>query len=107
MKYKKAHYLQISRGAFKRLEGCKTSTKWLYVILNELEHKYTGAGKQDFFFRSIDDLAIDAGLSRPIVIQGLRELSEIGLIETWQAHWKDKRGRLSERHVTALKILDI
>lgn len=77
------------------------------MILNELEHKYTGNGEQDFFFRSIDDLAVDAGLSRPVVIQGLRELEKLKLIKTWQAHWKDKEGRQSEKHITAINVLDI
>lgn len=106
-KYKAGNYIQFSWRAFKKLEGCKTSTKWLYVILNEFEHKYTGNGKQGFFFRSIDDLAVDTGLSRPVVIQGLRELERLELIKTWQAHWKNKKGRLSEKHITAINVLNI
>lgn len=108
MKYKTGIFIQISREAFKKLAGSKTSTKWLYMVLNGLEHRFTGAGKQGFFFRSVDDLAVDAGLSRPVVIQGLRELEKLKLIETWQGHWKDKRtGKLSEKHITAMRILDV
>lgn len=105
-KYKTGNYIQISRKAFKMLEDCKTSTKWLYIVLNELEHKFTGH-KKDFFFRSIDDLSLDTELSRPTVILGLQELKSIGLVETWQAHWTDKKGRKSEKHVTAIRMLEV
>lgn len=106
MKYKVGNYIQVSRKVFERLEGCKTSTKWLYMILNELEHQFTGE-KQDFFYRSIDDLADDTELSRPVVIQSLRELERLKLIKTWQGHWKSKSGKLSVKHITAIKVLEI
>lgn len=90
-KYKEGNFLQFPRGVFEKFHNAKTSTKWLYTILLELEHKFTGL-KEDFFFRSIDDLSKDAKLSRP----------------AWQMHWVDKdTDKKSEKHVTAIRILEI
>lgn len=106
-KYKEGNFLQFPRGVFEKFHNAKTSTKWLYTILLELEHKFTGL-KEDFFFRSIDDLSKDAKLSRPVIIRGLKELINLNLIQTWQMHWVDKdTDKKSEKHVTAIRILEI
>ena len=66
-----------------------------------------GGASQNFFFRSINDIASDSGLSRPVVITGLKELSKLKLIKTWHAHWENSEGNLSEKRVTIIQVLDI
>ena len=106
MKYKEGHFLQLSRDVFAN-EGfyeLSGSTKWVYVILNELEHRYTGE-KENYFFRSNEDLAKDANLSVTAIKKAKRELIKLGLIETWQIHFRDvATGKISEKHVTAYRM---
>jgi hypothetical protein len=105
-KYKDGNFLQFPRGAFKNLSKLKTSAKWLYVVLTELEHRFTGKN-EDFFFRSLKDLSEDSGLSVDCVCRSLKSLQEHGLIDKWQMHWRDKgTGKLSEKHITAIRIRD-
>jgi len=106
MKYKEGHFLQLSRNIFddEKFYNLNPSIKWVYVVLNELEHKYTG-DKTDFFFRSNEDLAKDANLSITVIKKAKRKLIELGLIETWQIHFRDPNtGKISEKHVTAFRI---
>ena len=51
-------FIQLSRSIFN--PDCKLSfrAKWLYTVLSELEHRYTGE-KEDFFFRAQHDLRND------------------------------------------------
>ena len=69
MKRKDRFFLQLSRKLFHDPEFQKLSinAKWLYVVLNELEHRFSG-NKEDFFFRSNNDLAKDAGFSLPTLL---------------------------------------
>jgi len=64
MKRKAGNFLELSRELFneERFKKLSLNAKWLYVALNELEHRYTGPNT-DFFFRSNEDLAGDTGLS--------------------------------------------
>lgn len=75
MKRKQGNYLHLSRKVFndERYNNLSINAKWLYVVLNELEHKYTG-DKEDFFWRSNEDLAKDCGYSLPTLKRAKREL---------------------------------
>lgn len=104
-KYKANHFGQYSRSAFKKLHLLKTSSKWLYFVLVELEHKFTGKN-EDFFFRSIKDLSVDSGLSQDCVWRSLKELKQSGLIQKWQMHWwiDKEHTKQSKKRVTAIRL---
>ena len=83
------------------------SARWLYVHLNYLEHRFTGKN-EDYFFRSIKDLQEDTKIGRKQLINGIKILKNIGLIETWQMHWRNKKTKKkSKRHITAFRMVDI
>lgn len=108
MKRKQGNYLQLSRKLFndEKYSQLSLTARWLYVVLNELEHKYTGS-KEDFFWRSNEDLAQDCGVSLPTLKRAKKELLETDLIQVWQMHWMDKKtGKKSEKKVTAYRIRD-
>jgi hypothetical protein len=62
-----------------RDQKAKPSSRILFQELGLLSSKY--ANKNGEFFRSVRDLVADSGLSAHSVINGLRELKEIGLID--------------------------
>lgn len=98
-------FVQLSRSIFH--EDCKLSykAKWLYTVLSELEHRYTG-NEEDFFFRPQDKLKNDCGMDLRTVRSARKELIKSGYLHTYQMHWVDKKtGKRSEKHVTAYKIL--
>lgn len=104
-KYKTDPFTQVSRSIFH--EDCKLSykAKWLYTVLCELEHRYTGR-KTKWFFRSQDKLRKDTGMSIKIIRRSKEELIEYGVIETGKMHWFDKdTGRKSEKHITTFTML--
>jgi hypothetical protein len=107
MKYQDGYFIQLPRDIFSNMQflSLSDSAKWLYIILKELEHRYTGSSKEDFFFRSNQDLAEDCGWSLRKTIRVKKELEESGLIQTWQMHWIDKEtNKKSEKHVTAYRL---
>lgn len=104
MKYKEGNFVQVSRELFnnERFAGLSYHAKWLYVVLCELEHRYTGP-KEDYFFRSNDDLAKDAGMSLSTMKRAKEELRP--LVQMWQMHWRDPdTSKLSEKKVTAFRL---
>lgn len=106
MKYKDANFLQLSRGIFKddRFKSLPTNSKWLYVCLNELEHRYTGES-EDYFFHTDKDIAEFSGVSVSTVKRSKAQLVSAGMMKTWQMHWIDKETRRkSEKHVTAYRL---
>lgn len=105
MKYGNDYYLQLSRHLFAdKYKNLSINAKWLYVVLNELEQRYTGE-KKDWFFRSDAELAADAGMSEKTLKRAKAELKETGLIEITIAHWVDKEtGKKSRKKITAYKI---
>jgi hypothetical protein len=108
MKRKDRFFLQLSRKLFHDPEFQKLSinAKWLYVVLNELEHRFSG-NKEDFFFRSNNDLAKDAGFSLPTLKRAKKELIESGLVQVSFMHWVDSEtGKRSKKHITAYQILE-
>lgn len=77
--------------------------KWLYVVLNELEHRYTNS-ENDYFFRSNEDLAADAQMSLATLKRYKKELINSGLVECWKSHFILPDGKKSERMVTCYRI---
>ncbi|MBT6049119.1 MAG: hypothetical protein HN561_05685 [Candidatus Scalindua sp.] len=111
MKYKGTNFCQVHNNAIEKLNKTESkipyTTRWLYIHLNLLEHRFTGK-KMDFFFRSIKDLQADMQMGRKQIIAGIKILKELGLIETWQMHWEGiETKKLSRKHITAFRVLDI
>lgn len=88
--------------AQKEYAGLPGLTKWLYVILTELEHRYTSE-VADYFTRTDEQLAEDCGFSVSTVKRGKRELERLGFVETWQEHF-EVDGKRSEKHITAYRL---
>lgn len=105
MKYGNTNFIELPRKIFdKREKKLSTSAKWLFCVLNELEHKYSD--KSGLFFRSNEDLAHDAELSPATVKSAKKELVDAKLIMITQMHWKDvSDGKISKKHITAYRIL--
>ena len=79
------------------------NAKWLFVVLNELEQRYTGKN-EDFFFRTDADLAKDANLSLSVLKRAKAELLKYDLVQSWQTHYIYPNGKKSEKHMTAYRI---
>lgn len=104
MKYGNTFYMQVSREIFtEKYADLSANAKWLFVVLNELEQRYTGKN-EDFFFRSNNDLARDSGLKLTALKAAKAELVKTDLIQSWQTHFRSKDGKLSEKHFTAYRI---
>lgn len=98
-------FIQLSRSIFN--PDCKLSfrAKWLYTVLSELEHRYTGE-KEDFFFRAQHDLKNDCSMDLRTIRTARTELIKSGYLKMFQMHWINKKtGKKSEKHVTAYKLL--
>ena len=105
-KYQNGHYLELPRQIFTNSAflDLSDSAKWLYLVLKENEHRYTGQN-ENFFFRSNADLARDCGWKLTKLTRYKQELLKTDLLETWQMHWTDKEtGKKSEKHVTAWRL---
>jgi hypothetical protein len=106
-KYQDGHYLELPRAIFTddRFLNLSDAGKWLFLVLKELEHRYTGEN-EDFFYRSNEDLARDCGWTKSKLVRIKPEVVNSGLVQTWQMHWIDKNtGKKSEKHVTAFRML--
>lgn len=104
-KYKDGNFLQINRKALHDDCDLTWRAKWLYVVLSELEHRFTGT-KTDFFFRSQKDLEKDTGMNAVTNRKYRKEFIEKGWLQTWKMHWKDTdTGKLSYKHTTAYRLL--
>ena len=58
MKHGNTNYLQLSRKIFtEEYSHLSNNAKWLFVVLNELEQRYTGDKTEDYFYHSNNDLA--------------------------------------------------
>lgn len=106
MKHGNEFYLQLTRKLFtEEYKNLSKNAKWLFVVLNELEQRYTGE-KEDFFFRSNEDLANDCHMSLPTLKRAKKELLSTELIQSWQIHFVNKdTGKKSEKRTTAYRIL--
>ena len=107
-KYGNTEYMQLTRSIVNEYDNLSNGAKWLFVVLNELEHRFTTGreGGQDFFFRTNAALAKDARVSETTLKRQKAELKKSGLVQIWQMHWTDpKTGKKSEEKVTAYRIL--
>lgn len=106
MKYKDGNYLHLSRKLFNddKFANLSINAKWLYVVLNELEHRFTGK-KEDYFFRSNEDLAKDAGMSLPTLKRAKKELKDNNIVQFMKIHFVDpETKKKSYKHVTGYRI---
>lgn len=105
MKHNNSFYLELSRELFTdQYKTLSINAKWLFVVLNELEQRYTGKN-EDFFFRTNAELAEDTGMSLPVLKRAKAELVKTDLIHTYQMHFIDHKTRKkSQKKVTAYKI---
>lgn len=108
-KYNNRFFMQLSRYIFTdEYKDLSQGAKWLYVVLNELEQRYTSGtvDGEDFFYRSDADLAADAGFSESTLKRYKAELKQTDLVQVWRTRWVDKTtGKKSEKWVTAYRIL--
>lgn len=107
-KRKEGNFIELSRKLFndEKFKELSQNAKWVYVVLNELEHKYTGK-KENFFFRSDNDLANDCDMALRTLKTAKSELKNKNIVQMWLTHFRDvKTGKLSEKHVTAYRVLE-
>lgn len=100
------HFIKLPRKIFSDgYAGLSIYAKWLYVVLNELDSRFTGKDK-DRFFRSNEDLARDAGISVSSLKRAQKELLGRGLIRKTYAHWwqDENKTKLSKKKVTCYRI---
>ena len=105
MKYGNSFYLQLSRELFSdQYKELSVGAKWLFVVLNELEQRYTGSD-QKFFYRRNAELAEDAGISLSSLKRYKEELQRAGLIQTWNAHFREGEASLSTEKISCYRLL--
>ena len=108
MKYNNTFYIQLGREIFTpQYSKLSVNAKWLYTVLNELEHKFTGKN-EDFFVRSNKQLAKDTGMSESTLKKAKKELKESApeLVKMWQCHYiNNKTGKMSTERYSAYRIL--
>lgn len=105
MKHGNSNYLQLSRSIFtEKYKTLSLNAKWLFVVLNELEQRYTG-NEKNYFFRSNEELAKDCGFSLAGLKRAKAELLKTDLVQTWQSHFVDSEtGVKSSVHVTCYRV---
>lgn len=108
-KYQQGNFLQIPRDIFQdeTFLSLSDSAKWLYFVLKEDEHRYSGTGKNktNWFFRSNKDLANDCGWSIKKLERIKKELIESGLIIMESRNWDFKtEGKKSEKHISCFRM---
>lgn len=102
-KYKDGNFVQINRDIFKA--EYHHNSILIYVVLSELEHRFTGK-KENFFFRSLTDLAKDCRMNRTTVIKYRKPLIDDKWLQTWQMHWiNPETQKKSEKKITAYRVL--
>lgn len=105
MRHNNTYYLQLTRKLFDEpYKDLSINAKWLFVVLNELEQRYSGDKTEDFFFRTNAELAQDCGYSLSTLKKAKAELLKTDLVQSWQGHFKDGNGNKSEKHFTYYRI---
>lgn len=106
MKHGNSFYLQLTRELFTdEYKDLSNGAKWLFVVLNELEQRYTGKGC-DFFYRTNEELANDAGFSLKTLKRHKEELKNSGLVQMWNGHFVDpETGKKSKKKMSCYRIL--
>ncbi|MBN2845048.1 MAG: helix-turn-helix domain-containing protein [Deltaproteobacteria bacterium] len=104
-KYRNGNFIQLNREVLHDECTLTWRAKWLYVVLSELEHRYTGE-EETFFFRSQEDLARDTGMDVKTNLKYRKELEEKGWIKTWKMHWQNpETGKKSSKYTIAYRLL--
>lgn len=106
MKHGNSFYLELTRELFtEEYKTLSNGAKWLFVVLNELEQRYTGKGC-DYFFRTNEELAKDAGVGLRQLKAYKAELKNTELVQMWNGHFIDaETGKKSEKKVSFYRIL--
>jgi len=106
MKYKNGNWYQISKSGRAKAKKTGPLGTLLYDTLVELEHNFTGK-RENFFYRTLTELAADSSLSKSTVERLIPKLVEVKAIEAWQGHFiNPETGKKSEKHMTFFRILD-
>jgi hypothetical protein len=112
MKNGNTYYIELTRHLFNSdpYKSMSVYAKWLYVVLKENEHKFTGSQKsknpQDFFTRSDKELVEDSGLCLGTLKKAKAELLQTDLLQTWKGHITyTNSGKKSENPITHYRIL--
>lgn len=101
-KYKDGNFIQLSRSIFEHPE-LSINAKWLYCVLSELEHRFTGYNP-GWFFRRDQDLTKDAGLSRDTLTKARHELIKAELIDLKKMKYISPTGKKSTFSVNAYVV---
>lgn len=107
-KYKKENFVQLSRKLFnnEKFQKLPYQSRWIYTVLVEYEHKYTGE-TVDFFFHSDKDCAKDCGMKITNFKKYKKILVDSELIEYWLLHFtNDENDKKSERKISAYRLLE-
>ncbi len=100
------NYIKLPRDIFKggKYEGLSKNAKWLYIILNELEARFT-KGERVQFFRTDKELAKDCDMSLKTFKAAKAELRKTGLVKLGKTHFVDENGKKSQKSITTYEIL--
>lgn len=105
MKHGNTFYLQLTRELFTDdYKDLSINAKWLFVVLNELEQRFTGTNKTTFT-RSNQQLCEDTGMSLSTLKRAKAELIETDLIQIKIVPIVGKNNKKSSLHYTEYKIL--
>lgn len=106
MKHNNIYYLQLTRRLFDEpYKDLSINAKWLFVVLNELEQRYTGDKTENYFYQSNEDLADLCGFSLSTLKRAKAELLKTDLVQSWQGHFEfTDTGKKSEKHFTYYRI---
>lgn len=108
MKYCNRFFMELSRVIFTdEYAHLSRNAKWLFVVLNELEARFTNGKKQnDFFFRTDAELCQDCGFSINTLKKAKAELRQTNLVKIGRGHWHYKEtGKSDIRQPTTYQIL--
>jgi Mn-dependent DtxR family transcriptional regulator len=99
--------MELSRLPFhtEPYKSLSNNAKLLFVILNELEQRYSIEGT-DYFYHSNEQLAEELNVTLKTFKKAKAELLKTDLVKTWQMPFQNKEtGKKSAKHVTVWKIL--
>ena len=100
-------FIKVPRRIFlEENKSLSVYAKLLFVYLHELDMRYTGTKKIDYFYRSNEELANDLNISVSSVKRAKQELKDKKLISTNYIHWWEgkEHTRLSKKKVTSYRV---
>lgn len=97
-------YLELPRKIFTdEYKSLSTNAKWLYAVLNELEHRFSDGKADGSFFQSDRDLSEASGIKLTALKAAKKELVERGLVETRQGHFEEEGKRRNKPYFRGKK----